>query len=43
MSVTWGAYSPFDPGVTQPLHEVTKREARAAFKRLMEVKVLLHG
>jgi hypothetical protein len=38
MSVTWGEYSPFDPGVTQPLHEVTKREARAAFNRLMEAK-----
>lgn len=38
MTVTWGAYTPFDPGVTRPLHEVSKREARAAFERLMAVK-----
>lgn len=38
MSVNWGDYAPFDPGVTRPLHEVAKREARAAFQRLMEAK-----
>ncbi|TCC15504.1 hypothetical protein [Kribbella sindirgiensis] len=38
MSVSWGDYSPFDPGVTRPLHEVTGREARAAFRRLMDAK-----
>ncbi|TDO55247.1 hypothetical protein EV651_115211 [Kribbella sp. VKM Ac-2571] len=38
MSVNWGDYSPFDPGVTRPLHEVTRREARAAFMRLMDAK-----
>lgn len=38
MTVEWGDYVPFDPGITGPLHEVTKREARAAFQRLMEAK-----
>lgn len=38
MSVDWGGYGPFDPGVTRPLHEVTKREARKAFQRLMTAK-----
>lgn len=38
MSVAWGDYAPFDPGVVAPLHEVTKREARAAFQRLMAAK-----
>jgi len=38
MTVTWDDYSPFDPGVSRPLHEVTKREARAAFNRLMAAK-----
>jgi len=38
MTVTWGAYVPFDPGVTRPLEEVTRREARAAFTRLMAAK-----
>lgn len=38
MSVSWGDYSPFDPGVARPLHEVTGREARAAFRRLMDAK-----
>jgi hypothetical protein len=34
----WGDYSPFDPGVSKPLHEVTRREARAAFGRLVAAK-----
>jgi hypothetical protein len=38
MNVVWDGYSPFDPGVSQPLHEVTKREARSAFNRLMAAK-----
>jgi len=38
MTVTLGDYAPFDPGVSRPLHEVTKREARAAFDRLMAAK-----
>lgn len=38
MTVVWGDYSPFDPGVSRPLHEVTRREARAAFDRLMSAK-----
>lgn len=38
MSVNWDGYVAFDPGVTRPLHEVTKREARAAFRRLMAAK-----
>lgn len=38
MSVNWDGYVPFDPGVTRPLHEVTKREARGAFQRLLAAK-----
>lgn len=38
MSVVWGTYVPFDPGVDRPLHEVSRREARAAFDRLMDAK-----
>lgn len=38
MTVSWDGYSPFDPGVRQPLQEVTRREARAAFKLLMAAK-----
>ena len=35
MRVVWGLYSPFDPSVTRPLHEVSKKEARSAFERLI--------
>ncbi len=38
MSVDWEGYEPFDPGVSRPLSEVTKREAREAFRRLMASK-----
>lgn len=38
MSMDWAGYEPFDPGVTKPLHEVTKREARDAFNRLMAAR-----
>lgn len=38
MSVVWDDYAPLSPGVSRPLHEVSKREARAAFQRLMEAK-----
>ncbi|MFI7064665.1 hypothetical protein ACIBL3_26980 [Kribbella sp. NPDC050124] len=38
MTVLWGDYSAFDPGVSSPLHEVSKRQARAAFNRLMADK-----
>ncbi len=38
MSVSWDGYTPFDPGVDRPLDEVSRREARAAFDRLMAAK-----
>jgi hypothetical protein len=38
MSVEWDGYSPFDPGVNRPLHELSRREARKAFDRLMAAK-----
>jgi len=38
MTVFWGTYTPFDPGVSQSLHELSKREARAAFDRLIGAK-----
>lgn len=39
MTVSWTGYTPFDPGVARPLHEVPKREALAAFDRLMIAKL----
>ena len=42
MSVDWADYVPFDPGVDRPLHEVSRREARAAFQRLMAFKAGAH-
>ena len=38
MSVDWADYVPFDPGVDRPLHEVTRRKARAAFQLVMASK-----
>ena len=38
MSVVWADYTPFDPGVEGPLGQLTRREARAAFERLMAAK-----
>ena len=38
MSIDWNDYEPYDPGVSRPLHEVSKSDARAAFERLMRAK-----
>ncbi len=38
MSLDWNGYEPFDPGVWGPLHELSKKEARAAYDRLMAEK-----
>lgn len=38
MPVDWGDYRSFDPGVDRPLHEVSRREAREHFERLMAEK-----
>lgn len=38
MSTDWDGYRPFDPGVDRPLHELARKEAVAAFKRLMAAK-----
>jgi hypothetical protein len=38
MGVNWDGYQPYDPGVRGPLHELPRREARAAFARLMDAK-----
>lgn len=38
MAINWSEYLPFDPGVDRPLHEVTGREARAAFNRVMAAR-----
>lgn len=38
MSINWGDYEPFDPGVDRPLHELPRREAKAAFEHLMAAK-----
>jgi hypothetical protein len=38
VSVVWDGYVPFDPGVSGPLQDVARREAREAFERLMSEK-----
>ena len=38
MTVDWGEYSPFRPGVSRPLNEVSRPEAKAAFECLMDAK-----
>jgi hypothetical protein len=38
MSTDWTDYEPFDPGIHQPVHELSRREAKAAFERLMAAK-----
>lgn len=38
MTDGWEAYPPFDPGVAQPLHEVSARDAKAAFARVMDAR-----
>jgi hypothetical protein len=35
MTIEWDGYTPYDPGVRAPLHEVSRKEARAAFDKLM--------
>ena len=36
--IDWTGYEVFDPGVDRPLHELPRREARAAYQRLMDVR-----
>lgn len=38
MSVDWDGYEPFDPGIWGPLHELSRKDARAAYDRLMSEK-----
>lgn len=38
MTVDWDGFVPFDPGVSRPLGEVSRREARAAFGHLIASK-----
>jgi hypothetical protein len=38
VSVDWSGYSVFDPGVRGPLHELARRDTRAAFNRLMAAR-----
>ena len=38
MTVDWGDYEPFDPGVDRPLHELPRHEAKAAYDRVMAAK-----
>ena len=35
MTVEWGGYDSYDPGIQGPLHELPRGEARAAYERLM--------
>jgi len=34
----WGDYEPFKPGVFGPFHLLPRKEARAAFTRLMDAR-----
>jgi hypothetical protein len=38
VTVDWSDYVPYAPEVSQPVHEISRREARAAFKHLMAAK-----
>lgn len=38
MTVNWEDYQIYDPGTRGPLHELSRRDARAAFERLMQAK-----
>jgi hypothetical protein len=37
--VDWSDYAPYVPQVAQPLHEVSRREARAAFKVVTDLSL----
>lgn len=36
--MNWDSYEAFDPGVARPLAELSRRDARTAFDRLMEAR-----
>jgi hypothetical protein len=36
--MNWDDHVIFDPGVDRPLHELPRKEAKAAFDRLMDVR-----
>lgn len=38
MTVDWNGYEVFDPGVDRPLAEIPRKQARAAFDRLMAAR-----
>lgn len=38
MTVNWGDYRVFDPGVDRPLHEVSRRQAKRHYEKLMAEK-----
>lgn len=38
MTVNWDDYKIYDPGVRGPLHELSRKDARGAFDRLMKQK-----
>jgi hypothetical protein len=38
MTVNWGGYYPYIPIIARPMHEVTRKEARDEFKKLMAEK-----
>lgn len=38
MSIQWDAYEPYDPGVRGPLNELPRREAKAAFQRVVAAR-----
>ena len=38
MTVQWGEYQPYVPVVPKPMHEATRKEARAEFDKLMAEK-----
>ena len=38
MSVDWDGYQPYHPGIDRPLRELPRKEARAAYDRMMASK-----
>ena len=38
MTINWDRYEIYDPGVSSPLHELPRREARQFYNRLMAAK-----
>lgn len=38
MSIDWDGYQLYDPGLSVPVNELPRKEARRAYERLMQAK-----